>query len=301
MRESVIETLTVANWVAAGNVTGAALSDTITGVGFNALYANINIAQVLMFTDDAGRFQCYTVKSLTNDTTIVLHTPLKTAVTAKAGFTQNYHSSPWFIQPDPLLATLRPDRSLIFGSASSNLYGGTNFFAGGTGLYELQRLFSVNEGVLLKSLYVTLPYQYTMGMNGLTLEVRYVNTNNQSTHVAAIGTLGRFQIPIENQEIEINQFVPVPLQAVTGIDTSAGWGLGISILDAEQAPVSSEYVFDITTRFGSSFPSVSRELAPNSTTDKNADLDNTFLPIRIGARVVHLNALTAAAVDDVST
>ena len=173
MRESVIETLTVADWVAAGNVTGTVGSPNITGTGFNTTFANINNAQVLMFTDDGGRFQCYTVKTLTDDNNIILHTNLKTAVSGLAGFTQDYQSSPWFIQPDPLLATLRPDRSLIFGSANSNLYGGTNFFAGATGLYELQRLFSVNEGILLKSLYVTLPYQYTLGMNGLTLEVRY--------------------------------------------------------------------------------------------------------------------------------
>lgn len=300
--ESVIETLPVANWVSVGNVTGIVGSPTITGSGFNVTFVSIASAQVLMFTDDNGRFQTYTVKSRDNDTTLTLDTNLKTAVSANAGFTQDYLSSPWFMQPDPLLAKLRPDRCMIYGFGNHQMYGGQNFLAAsGAGDYEVFRLFSKEEGILLKSLYITLPYQYTLGMTGITLEMRYTDTDGISVAIDSIGTKGRFQVPVENQEIEINQYVPVPnANTAPSLNLASGWSLSVGIMDTFKSTTDSDIVFDITSRFGSSYPSVSRVVAPDSADDPNADLDNTFLPIRIGARVVHIKTLTVASNNQVS-
>lgn len=301
MRESVIETLTVANLTTVGNVTGTAGSTTITGTGFNSTFSNINIAQTLEFIDDTGRLLTYAVASRTNDTTLELFSPLKNAVTGNEGFTQNYQSSPWVIQPDPKLQVIRPDRLLIYGSSNNNLYGGTNFSPfGGDGDYQLFRLLSPNEGILLKSIYMTLPYQYTMSGSGITVEMRYTNTENFSTAISGIGTEGRLQISQENVEIPINQYIRLPTLADEGDDYSAGWGLSMSILDASQSPVNSDLRIDDSDRFGASFPSISRVNAPEST-DVNSDLENTFLPIKLGARIVHLNPLTVANVNDVNT
>lgn len=130
--------------------------------------------------------------------------------------------------------------------------------------------FRPDEGVLIKSVYIRMPYQFTLADSSLFINL-YGNVNPSTTYnFPEVGEPGSSGIPcsIENSEIEINTFIAPPPAAVAG-------NLKWQIFGA------------ISVTFTGIAPAVSMVGAPTA-------LNAATLPIYVGIKIVHAFALTAA-------
>lgn len=89
-----------------------------------------------------------------------------------------------------------------------DIVAGTIFDLGNDPAYSV---FNVNSGFLLESLYLRLPYQFTLadGPVYITLNGAYVATGIEF-QFPEIGA-GSIALPIENTEVPVNQFIAAPV------------------------------------------------------------------------------------------
>jgi hypothetical protein len=139
---------------------------------------------------------------------------------------------------------------------------------------SLKSKISVNEGILVKSLYLRFPYQYTMSDTPITLVFAYYdNTGAFVGFISSIGEAdGVLNIDRENGEIIINEYI-APL--TDPLLTTGTWQIGVSIINGVTN-------YDDNESFNYTTPHVSM-------LDANVDIDGNLLPITIGMRILHAN------------
>lgn len=137
-----------------------------------------------------------------------------------------------------------------------------------------------NEGCLVKSIYVRLPYQFTTADSWLNIsvETKITGAAGAPTGVTQIGENGYIQVPVENIEIPLNAYIPP--SGVAG----QTWEIYFNVNNGiPTKPTAIEYPQQRPLRYSSI-----------STVDMPAVLTYTFQPVIIGARIIHGDtALTA--------
>jgi hypothetical protein len=136
-----------------------------------------------------------------------------------------------------------------------------------------QSQISVDEGVLIKSIYVRLPYQYPMADTPMALTFFYLS--NSGANLGGITAFGgnTVLIPNENIEIPIDAYVPPP----TNSDTT--WQIAAQIQNA-------------VPDAGSGVSSDHWGTTQISQVDGPDMLNGLYLPIYVGIRMLHGIALT---------
>lgn len=259
MIESVIETkpwrMTASS---GGTISGSAGSNAIVGVG-TSFDLDLVVNEIIVFTDDGGRRAMGQVSVITDALNITLYNNLVNAVTA-ASFTiiKLADLKPCFFRADNTV-----NRSPIIGPNGGTSQMGVN--TGGTFKNEI----NINEGVLVKSAYIRMPFQYTLADSFFTLTFSYLNSSGG--FVASIDTIGEggeLQIPTENIEIPVNAFIPTPAGALTS------WQIGVDLTNS-------------LANLGSPFAVDDFDIACASQVNGPDSLNGQLLPIFIGLRIVH--------------
>jgi len=263
--ESVIETK---HWrttaPTSGTISGAAGSPNILGVG-TVFLTDLDVNDMIVAEDSLGRRAMGQVMTITDDLNIVLRNNLVNAITAGASFSiiKVADLTQPFFRADNTI-----NRAAVIAPVNFSPLG---VVEAGVFLSEINR----NEGVFVKSLFIRMPFQYTLADSAFVLRFSYLN--NSGTPLGAITALGEisyFNVPGENIEIPVNKFVPTPLS--TGTST---WQIGVDVENG-LSNLSSTYSVD-----DFEIASVSQVNAPDS-------LQGQFLPIAVGLRILHAdNAL----------
>lgn len=263
-RESVIENRPfTAEPQATGTITTDVGNDAIVGVGTD--FTSISDDTIVQWVDDAGIQRSGVKKSHSDATNMIMYVAcvsVSTNVDFFAGGGTFLPTSNYFIADNTKL------RMPIISPESDNRM----LSVAGLGV------FSFNIGCLVKSVYIRLPFQYTMSDSPLTISFSYYTNDGVPSLIGTIDTIGeggKFTISRENTEIDVNAYVPPP----TFPNTPSNWQIGASILGDISNPDSD---FDIGTT-----PSISQVNAPSA-------LNGMVLPITIGMRVVHTDAILLA-------
>lgn len=261
MIESVIETK---HWrtedPTSGTISGTAGSPNIVGVG-TVFTTDVAVNDILVCEDSAGRRATIQVMTITDNLNIVAYDNLVNAITAGTSFTiikTVDQTLPWF----------RADNSVN----RSPVFNVTNTFSplGTQSQVSFMSEVNRNEGVFVKSVYIRMPFQYTLADSFFLLRFGYLNTSGVFIgFITELGELAFFQIPGENIEIPVNTFVPTPLTSGT-----SRWQIGVQVENSLQPDDKSYSANDFDKA------AVSQVNGPDS-------LNGQFLPIYIGLRILH--------------
>lgn len=242
--------------VAGGTITTAVGNPAVTGVGFTA-FANNDIAA---WVDDAGVRRYAQVDFVTDDNNMTFYTDCLSVTTGLQVqiLTAALQTQYWF-QADNSV-----NKVGIVGIPPAN---GILYSPGG-----LESVFSADEGILIKSIYLRLPYQYTLADGQVYLKFSYYTA--AGVFISYIQTIGEpvngLYVPLENNEINVNAYVRTP---------GVRWRLCAEI---------ELTLNDVTTNMGASneFATVSQINGPDS-------LNGVILPVTIGARILHASEAIA--------
>ena len=245
----------------------------VTGAGTSFLTALAN-SDVIYTQDDLGNDLYLVVNAILSDTDIRVFNNASVAVTG-ASFT---------ILPTATMGTyffLGDNTKKSVPVYSPNAFALKLVSRNAAGSIGSASLFSINEGVLLKSFYLRLPYQYTLPSSTMYLAFYYetiVGGFPVHTPIPSIGEgiktfLGsEFPnlLPVinENIEIEMNAYIP-PL--------NAPWSIAVKL---------------ITTNPLTTFRDIDKEYAAVSQIDAPDILNGVMLPVHIGARIQHTSPMT---------
>lgn len=237
----------------------------------------VSVGDILTFLDTAGARRYYTVKTVTDDTNIVLTNPVATASSGGINFQIATPKSPYIIGDDQSdTFAVAPNELPIYNDVFGNSLVAVNPFNPGT--TEL-KFISVDEGALIKSIYVRYPYQYTGSARNLSLRMFQTNSSGSSTLIISqFGSSGLFPLPIENIEVPVNIYIP-PFNPNGG----ENWSIDAEVFGAPQNQETA----------GAGFGSVDLMATLSSVDDPDA-LDNEFMPVIIGMRIVTASSLLAA-------
>jgi len=136
---------------------------------------------------------------------------------------------------------------------------------------------NVNEGVLLKSIYLRCPYQYTMADGPIRIVFGYYDSaGSYHSPVTVLGEGGTaLFIPVENVEIPVNTYIPIP----SGLGTD--WQLSASIQRTKPDAGDTQELKTFN------FATLSNVNAPDA-------LNGQIMPVIVGARIQHAaTALTS--------
>lgn len=228
---------------------------TIGGIGG---YAALTAGDLIRFTDDAGTIRTEQIASKDGDPNITLENPAQSlandAIVSKistGSFSQYF---------------FRADNSLL---KSGIVTIGPNKAVLGTPGSVPQTKINANEGILLKTLYLRFPYQYTMSGDPIKILFMYYTAGNVFyQNVQTVGENGRgIFIPVENVEIPVNAFIPPP----PGL--KANWQLVGTI---EQGVLNT----GVSVLGTNGIASVSNVSAPDV-------LNGQILPVTLGVRIFH--------------
>jgi hypothetical protein len=273
--ENLLETSSIFNAISlTGNITGVAGASAIVGVG-TLFTTELQTGDIIGVLDDAGNIQYYTIDTITDNLNAAIVGTFRTNITANAP-SRMWLECGYFIQNDPKTSAIigkdrvyaneqlvGPSRSIVKGILiSANNY----------------QLFDSNEGILIKSIYVRLPYQYTFADQGIKVTFYYVdNLLGTRTVIQNIGENGVFYFPIENTEIPVNTYIPSPQSLGTPIyPGESRWALAAEISGA----VNQDSSFTVA-------PGNDTDLTWVSSLNAPSEMDGTLLPIVIGARVLY--------------
>lgn len=256
---------------------GSARSGTITTVigniaivGVATLFnTELQLTDIITWTDDAGLVHQGTVATIVDDLNLTLVNP---ALTVATGVSYQIQSvlSPYFIENDP---------SNDYGLPKNRMYNANVADAGDVKLRApgTQAAISFEEGILIKSIYIRLPYQFTIADENIKISLfAALDSAGGNFNLPELGTSGSMMLPIENTEIEVNTYIAPPANAVSGSDN---WSLAALIPQAGNNPGAG------VTNFDSGVPNVSSINTPTV-------LDGQYLPIIVGVRIVHFFPLT---------
>lgn len=260
--ESILEHRQSIAPVAAATLTTVEGNAVVSGTGLDAYSIN----DIIWWTDDLGVWQQNQVKIATSAIAMTLYRVVNSVTTAKipriiTGANQRNY---WFRANSDVSRAfiIRPsvdEREVCLLSAP------------GAGDNQI----SENEGILVKTVYIRLPYQYTMGAAPFQVGFYYVDTGgNLIGRVQSIGEDSLVFIHRENNEVEINAFIPPPSQTVFG--TPGKWSLSATIetsagpdLDDDDPSIESDQL-----------PVVSQVNGPDLLNDQQ-------MPVIVGARILH--------------
>lgn len=275
-REGFFETLaspTISQQPTSGTLNAMSIGDlTITGSGTN-FDPQLTAGDLITFLDTKGERQFYTIKSITNDTTLTLNQPIRSDAPAlNNSYAASVIQSPSFVVRDAL-NTAYPLGDPLFGFAASN-FDGYRMAAPDSGAIFPRDAINNNEGITIKTIYARNPYQHTWADKGLMLIFRQVvdGGTGTATIINELGVNGELYLPGENTEIPVNIYIP-PFQ--TAIDEGRPWGLMVnvenSLLTQDQVP---------TDQAGSLIARMSNVSVPS-------EMDGLLLPVVIGVRFTY--------------
>jgi len=278
MIESIIETQ--AQPVIGANLTGtldaiASGATAVAGTGTN-FDPEVSPGDILTFLDTAGARKYYTVDTVTDDTNIVLSQPTNSASSGGITYGIATMQSPYIVGGDAV--ALSPNELAIYCPVFGFIMTSTNPLSLAPGIID--RFFSFNEGALMKSIYVRLPYQYTQTNRNLTLRFFYTDPAGANILlIDEIGSEGKLPIPIENIETPLNIYIPPAPESLT---SSVNWGI--------LAEISGCGLNQDDPTGGANFGSIQAQ-PMLSDVDAPPTLDGEIMPIIIGLRVLHATNL----------
>ena len=261
MFETILETLPPAFGAnITGTLTIAADATAVVGVGTDFV-SDLTVGQVLSFVDGGGILRNIVITVITDTTNLTIAVAVTSIVTTKA-FQVVTPASPFFIVDDPQNEGLPKNR--IYNIATN-----PSLFASANGVLD----FSFNNGVLIKSMYVRLPYQFTLADNNLVIRLETFTSSGQVVEsITQFGTDGFLHLPIENIEVPLNTYIPVPADAVANSDI---WHIRAKVQNS------------VGTDINETVSDHSQRLAAVSNISVPTVLTGQLLPVIIGMRVVH--------------
>lgn len=266
MIESLIETKPITNSTpgGGGTVTTAIGNKTIIGTLFQT--NNLGPGDLLWYLDDAGKQQMLVINTVASEISATVKTAPLTVTTANDYDISEVLSD---VSSGYVIANNANDKAMIASGGFNAMFlrSPKNF----------KTLFSRDEGVLLKTIYMRLPYQFTMASSPISLLFTYrqfdgsllgIITAIGEANLAGTATDGLF-IPVENSEIDVNVYIQPPTNSPAG-----GWGIGIQIDETGD--------LDDGIEVTDAQASISMVSAPDTFNGK-------LLPVIIGARILHAN------------
>jgi len=222
---------------------------------------------IIAYVDNAGLLQFHTINTIDNPLQFTCYQAARAAAAGGVGnIIYNITMQSDFVQ-------VRTDRTEQVIRMGGGIGGGQNGnLLSVSGLSKI----SANEGILVKSVYMRLPYQFTLGSNGASMQLfnRLAAVGGPGVVVTTLGENGLIKLPIENTEIPVNAYIP-PL----GIN----WQL-ISVINGLVKPETGALPS----------PAVSGALAHVSMINVPASLNYQYLPVIVGMRIVHAATTLAA-------
>lgn len=272
MIESIIESPAPEYDALTGTITSVIGDETITGVG-TSFDTELAASDIVAFLDDTGNLQYHVVDSVTDATHFEARQKARAVGTAKAIY--QLIPFPSYFQPDtdyPNVPVFRP-----FSAGANNILA--NVLSSHGSLSKI----SQDEGVLIKSVYARMPYQFTWADSFLSIGVfsRALSDATIGTRIFELGEGdGVLNIPIENIEVPVDIYIPPNAAAV-----AAG----------EKWQILSRVASSITTNSGTRVnPAAQHNYTMISSVGTPTILEHTFQPIIIGMRIRHADtALTA--------
>jgi len=269
--ESILEREAAAYTIKAGRVTAAVgantLTDALAGGTFGTDFAATNL---LFWLNDAGQIEYGVVQAVAANV-ITLNENVRSVSSGGVGNTiYLIDRYPDYFVPSPTYPN-EPVHAGFDGNGVGALP--TDLLKAENGRYKI----SSDEGVLVKSIYARLPYQYTFadGLFSIKLEYLVTGAGGAPLTVTQIGENGEINIPMENVEIPVNQYIPP--KGVAG----QTWELYGACANAMPTPWNGPVQLP-----NYNFSQISTVNAPT-------ELEYTFLPIIIGVRIEHASvALT---------
>lgn len=157
-------------------------------------YGNLSAGDLIAYLDDAGIQRFGQIAALPGAPNVTLETAAIAAATAKAVRIGNDQTSYFFEANN---AQLKSD--IVTIPSANALLSAPN----------AKSLFSKNEGFDLKTVYLRLPYQYTLADGAYVVSFKYYTAAGAFiANVQTVGELGAIYLSRENTEIEVNAFVP---------------------------------------------------------------------------------------------
>ena len=260
--ESILETAPFGIVVEAGELATAAIGNVTIGVTDRT---NWLAGDVIIFIDDNGIQQHHTIESVDAilDEVDVYQAPRAVASGGAANLMYKVTTNSCLFQSD----TTYPNNTIYRGDGAN-----PQLLSDPTGL----SLISVNEGILIKSVYIRLPYQFTFAETNF--EVRFATrdpaTPTAFARVPSIGEAGIINIPLENNEIPINAYVSPDANAV---GTGLPWSLYAYINNAKGQPIDGVRLTPPNAAINAMVSSV----------NVPASVEFRYLPVIIGVRILH--------------
>jgi len=218
-------------------------------------YGNLTIGDLIQYIDDAGAVRYGEVAALPGAPNFTLETAALSVSSGGAGNIISIESSP---------------SCYYFESNNANLKAGLVTIDSADALLSAptaKDTISANEGILIKSVYLRLPYQYTLADGQIFVNFRYYDSSGVFiSNIATVGEEGDFYIPRENYEIPVNSYLPPPTP-------NQAWRLHCRI----QGTVGNTGVAVQDRNYGALISCVN---APNS-------LNGVIMPVTMGVRIVH--------------
>ncbi len=216
----------------------------------------------ISLVDGGGIRRVYRVQTITDNLNVVLAT---VALSVAAGVTYSQSTFAGIASsPDYFVGNNALQKAFIIqGTARAMATINTSIE---------KTLINADEGILIESIYIRMPYQYTLADTPLVVQFLYLDSSGALIDlIRNVGEDGFLSVPIENVEVPVNAFVPTPITGGT-----ARWQINARILNADlfSSPISDAF-----------------RSATASQMDADASFNNVMLPIFIGIRIAHVTPL----------
>jgi len=213
----------------------------------------------------SGQVSVYTVATYVDGENITIVGTTVRAIANNSTWEMLLASSWYFVDRDPVNVTAYPLKNVVYSGVAART------ILTPVGDTAAPKYINYDEGVLVKSVYARLPYQYTLADTWLGLKLVYKRKG--STSVETITTMPEIlSIPVENVEIPVNIYVP-PMPA--GITNSDNWTFAVN---EPNTGMPNNQTVALTNP--DEIPWISAVNAP-------AAMDREILPIVIGLRIQH--------------
>lgn len=273
--EALVETLAppVLGANLTGTISAAAAGVAVVGVG-TLFVAEVAVGDVISAIDANGERIYKTVITVTDDLNIVVFDNFVAAVAALSAVKNVTIHSPYFMGNDTRAEY--PNKIPIYMPALTNYLRAPIPVRLTTPVYWIDE----SEGITVKTVYIRMPYQYTLADNPIDLSFFYTDeTGVVNTLIPELGVNGEIFTQIENTEIPINQFVPPYAVAIANANR---WSIYAAIQGAATSQATYAALTEANQQGG---PYVSNINAP-------VELNGDLLSIAIGMRFTHGIALT---------
>jgi hypothetical protein len=218
----------------------------------------LNVDDIIFYRDNSNVFRNGQIVSISSDTTANFRTmpPATSSMMEYRAISAPLQKINYFFSDDS-----KPRCPIVTNAADNDILKTVNG----------KSKISVNEGVLIKSIYLKFPFNFRPSDSPLNVTVKYYdNTNSFVKVVSKIGEEdGIFSVAKQDQEIIINSYIKPLLPT----ETDSTWQLGIGISNG-----TTHYDDVITDTY----------LTPQvSVVDTPSVLNKTLFPLAIGCRILH--------------